>query len=38
MRFAQGDGVEISHPVFGDEVWLSGGSVAYVVIDCHDGM
>ena len=32
MRIAQGDGVQISHPVSGYELWLSG-NVDYVVIE-----
>jgi hypothetical protein len=35
MRIGQGDGVQISHPDSGYELWLSG-SVDYVVIDYED--
>ncbi|KIJ42161.1 hypothetical protein M422DRAFT_60388 [Sphaerobolus stellatus SS14] len=35
MRIAQGDGVPITHPVSGYELWLSG-SVDYAVIDYED--
>lgn len=35
MRIAQGDGVQISHPVSGYELWLSG-SVDYAVIEYED--
>jgi len=35
MRIAQGDGVQISHPVSGYELWLSG-NVDYVVIEYED--
>jgi hypothetical protein len=35
MRIAQGDGVQISHPVSGYELWLSG-NVDYAVIEYED--
>ena len=35
MRLAQGDGVQISHPVSGYELWLSG-NVDYAVIEYED--
>jgi hypothetical protein len=35
MRIAQGDGVQISHPVSGYALWLSG-NVDYVVIEYED--
>ncbi|KAF8071973.1 hypothetical protein FPV67DRAFT_1560692 [Lyophyllum atratum] len=35
MRIAQGDGVQISHPVSGYELWLSG-NVDYAVIEYDD--
>ena len=35
MRLAQGDGVQISHPDSGYELWLSG-SVDYAVIEYED--
>src|SRR5882762_6818443 len=35
MRIAQGDGVQISHPTSGYELWLSG-NVDYVVIEYED--
>ena len=37
MRIAQGDGVQISHPVSGYELWLSG-SLGYAVIEYEDVM
>lgn len=35
MRIAQGNGVQISHPVTGYELWLSG-NVDYAVIEYDD--
>lgn len=35
MRIAQGDGVQVSNPVSGYELWLSG-NVDYVVIEYED--
>jgi hypothetical protein len=35
MRIAQGDVVQVSHPVSGYELWLSG-NVDYVVIEYDD--
>jgi len=35
MRIAQGDGVQISHPVSGYELWFSG-NVDYAVIEYDD--
>jgi hypothetical protein len=35
MRIASGDGVQISHPVSGYELWLSG-NVDYAVIEYED--
>src|ERR1700683_279805 len=35
MRIVQGDGVQISHPISGYELWLSG-NVNYVVIEYED--
>ena len=35
MRIAQGDGVQISHPVSGYELWLSR-NVDYAVIEYED--
>jgi len=37
MRIAPGDGVQISHPVSGYKLWLSG-SVDYAVIEYEDVM
>lgn len=35
MRIASGDGVQISHPVSGYELWLSG-NVDYAVLEYED--
>jgi hypothetical protein len=35
MRIAQGDGIQISHPISGYELWLSG-NVDYAVIEYED--
>ena len=37
MRIAQGDGIQISHPISGYELWLSG-NVDYVVIEYENVM
>ena len=35
MRIAQGDGIQICHPVSGYELWLSG-NVDYAIIEYDD--
>jgi hypothetical protein len=37
MRITQGNGVQISHPISGYELWLSG-NVDYAVIEYEDVM
>ncbi|KAM6488959.1 hypothetical protein JOM56_015595 [Amanita muscaria] len=36
MRISRGDGVKVSHPASGYELWLSNGNVDYVVIEYED--